>query len=113
MTKPCTFCSDGFDENSPSKSHVHYVFRVHTKYGIYSGPAHCVCISKMADLQVSVSEPSANRTNRYEYGDVRTVTVLTGNGPIPFGRFETVHNGRPLQKRDPYYKVYHREGEEE
>lgn len=49
----CSFCGKKFaPDYNPAKAHIHYVFRFRTRIGIFYGPTHGNCISRIAELRL-------------------------------------------------------------
>ena len=60
-TDSCSFCGKQFGPDySATRKHIHYVFRLKTRIGIFYGPTHGTCISRIQELRL----PGVDRNQR-------------------------------------------------
>ncbi len=49
----CSFCKKPFTPDyNPGRKHVHYIFRIKTRIGIFYGPTHGSCIERISSLRL-------------------------------------------------------------
>ena len=57
----CSYCKKGFvPSHSPTRATIHYIFRRQTRIGIFYGPTHGNCISKITERLL----PGVDRNTR-------------------------------------------------
>jgi hypothetical protein len=68
-TERCAYCSKKFGPDySPSRKHIHYVFRVRTRFATYYGQVHGSCVTDLRNLQL----PDLNNRSQEQYLKQRT-----------------------------------------